>query len=52
MKCPDCGYTMNHHGDKLLLDSFETDGEYRPQLIEAHSCPNCGANASRTAEND
>ena len=40
---------MNHHADKLLLEDFElNDGG--SQLVEAYSCPHCGANASRIVE--
>ncbi len=52
MKCPNCGYTMNHHADKLLLDSSEANGELGDRLVEAYSCPHCGTNASRIADGD
>jgi hypothetical protein len=43
---------MNHHADKLLLDGFESEGDAGSQLIEGHSCPHCGTNASRIVESD
>lgn len=49
MKCPNCGHTMNHHADKLLLDGIDNDGA-DSQLVEAYSCPHCGANASRLVD--
>lgn len=52
MKCPHCGHTMNHHADKLLLDSVEPEGEADSLLIEAYSCPHCGTNASRIEPRD
>ncbi len=50
MKCPNCGWTMNHHADKALLDSDEDNGKVGSKAIEAFSCPHCGTNASRTLE--
>ena len=52
MKCPNCGYAMNHHADKLLWDDPDSDANAASQLIEAYSCPHCGANASRVASSD
>jgi predicted RNA-binding Zn-ribbon protein involved in translation (DUF1610 family) len=46
MICPHCGHTMNHHADKMLqLSSWENGGE--STILELHSCPECGTNASR-----
>ncbi len=47
MNCPQCGQTMNHHADKILLDGFDAADGLHVQLIESYSCPNCGANESR-----
>jgi len=52
MKCAVCGHTMNHHADKMLLNSIDGGDEPRPELIEAYTCPNCGANDSRIVEFD
>jgi hypothetical protein len=41
---------MNHHADKLLLDTFETEPGADSQLIKAYSCPHCGANAGMVVE--
>jgi ribosomal protein S27AE len=52
MICPHCGEEMNHHGDKLLyatdpqpsgLDDLTMGGF----IEEFHTCPQCGAGASR-----
>ncbi len=51
MTCPNCGHTMNHHADKLLLDDPEAQTAAYSQLIEAYSCPHCGANASKMVNN-
>ncbi len=50
MKCPDCGAEMNHHADKLDYGAepdaaSESDGV----VIEAHTCPDCGRTATRSA---
>ena len=42
---------MNHHADKMLLNSIDSD-EPGSQLIEAYTCPNCGANDSRLIAQD
>jgi predicted RNA-binding Zn-ribbon protein involved in translation (DUF1610 family) len=54
MICPRCGAQMNHHGDKPVLgDDAASPSELDPfaggRIVEFHSCPNCGANASRDA---
>lgn len=49
MKCPNCGHVMNHHANKLLLDGQEAEAAGDFQMIEAYSCPHCGANASKMA---
>jgi ribosomal protein S27AE len=50
MACPKCGSDMNFHGEKVMLSSPEESG-YKHSLggvlQEFHSCPNCGAGASR-----
>jgi len=47
MKCPQCGQAMNHHANKIVLDSFDADDGYRDEVAEAFSCPHCGFNAAR-----
>jgi ribosomal protein S27AE len=54
MICPKCGATMNWHADKLIQGA--TPKAVRPAdlglsgtILEMHSCPRCGANASRLA---
>lgn len=49
MKCPQCGHAMNHHANKLLMDSFAINEDYREQALVAFSCPHCGFNAAREA---
>jgi predicted RNA-binding Zn-ribbon protein involved in translation (DUF1610 family) len=52
MICPKCGFEMNHHGDKIVFDESqvaETDKNMGGYLEEFHTCPNCGASASRPA---
>lgn len=54
MICPKCGAEMNHHCDKLVhaADSERTarlDENPGGFMEEFHSCPNCGAAASRHA---
>jgi len=46
MQCPRCGKTMNHHADKMIHWAPDVCGE----VVEFHSCPNCGAAASRKAQ--
>ena len=54
MRCPGCGAEMNHHGDKLVY-AADADGHRNIDLglgesvEEFHSCPKCGAAASRLA---
>lgn len=52
MKCPNCGHTMNHHANKLLLDAVELNGEAGSPLIAAYTCPHCGANAGKIIQPD
>jgi ribosomal protein S27AE len=50
MKCPRCGADMNHHADKMLpSESTEADLDtvFGAGVVEIHSCPACGAAASR-----
>ncbi len=53
MTCPKCGFEMNHHSDKLVYgpDSQTPRIDEHPEgFLEAfHTCPNCGAVASRPA---
>ncbi|MET0649402.1 MAG: hypothetical protein ABW208_22560 [Pyrinomonadaceae bacterium] len=50
MKCPDCGSEMNHHADKIDYDAApESEAEAAEVVIEAHTCPDCGRTATRTA---
>lgn len=54
MICPKCGDRMNQHGEKLVDPrSREQEPRIDPALggvlVEMHSCPACGGNASRTA---
>jgi predicted RNA-binding Zn-ribbon protein involved in translation (DUF1610 family) len=54
MICPRCGEEMNHHGDKLVYASDpQQAGASDPTMggfiEEFHSCPQCGAGASRQA---
>jgi NAD(P)H-dependent FMN reductase/ribosomal protein S27AE len=51
--CPECGVTMNHHADKLVLPtSVEQAEAMDPELggivLEAHTCPECGTGTGRT----
>jgi hypothetical protein len=48
--CPVCGATMNHHADKLVY--IAEAGGASEAVEEFHSCPNCGASASRPAALD
>lgn len=50
MKCPNCGHAMNHHADKLFLEAFDSDNDNSSQLVEAYSCPYCGANSAKLTE--
>jgi ribosomal protein S27AE len=50
MACPKCGSEMNFHGEKLTLASPAENGydeSLGGMVQEFHSCPNCGAGASR-----
>ena len=52
MACPRCGTTMNHHADKRLYlndsdESRPTDPITGGFVEEMHTCPKCGAGASR-----
>jgi ribosomal protein S27AE len=54
MTCPRCGAEMNHHCDKIVY-GVEPQGAAATGAIlggfieEFHSCPKCGAAASRHA---
>ena len=55
MICSNCGNEMNHHADKLidpvkLEDRRHMDAALGGVIEEIHSCPGCGAAASRRAE--
>jgi hypothetical protein len=43
---------MNHHADKLPLDSSDSIPGNASELIEAYACPHCGTNAVRTVQAD
>lgn len=54
MTCASCGATMNHHADKLVdprtrEESLAMERSLSGVVQELHSCPGCGANASRLA---
>lgn len=53
MTCADCGAEMNHHADKLdygvAPDGAADAADGAGVVIEAHTCPNCGHAATRTA---
>ncbi|HEX8145906.1 MAG TPA: hypothetical protein VF591_01790 [Pyrinomonadaceae bacterium] len=52
MKCPDCGAEMNHHADKLDYGAAadeDSDAAEGGVVVEAHTCPDCGRTATRTA---
>jgi len=51
MICPECGVAMNHHAEKLVYPSDATaaDAELGGVVEELHTCPECGASASRRA---
>ena len=54
MTCPMCGAEMNHHAEKLIhptgpADEASTDHVLGGIIEEVHTCPACGASASRRA---
>jgi ribosomal protein S27AE len=54
MICPECGDEMNHHADKLVEPTRAADAKHVDPALgglieETHSCPACGAVASRIA---
>jgi len=54
MVCPACGTEMNHHANKLVLSAGAADEASVDRLLggiveEMHTCPACGASASRRA---
>lgn len=52
MKCPRCGAEMNQHAEKLIPSesaAANLDTEFGVTMIELHSCPACGAAATRNA---
>jgi ribosomal protein S27AE len=53
MICPKCGATMNWHADKVMQgpsgQGLRADPVLGGVVLEMHSCPACGANASRAA---
>lgn len=56
MRCPRCGAEMNHHCDKIVyatgaLEDHNIDSSLGGRVEEFHSCPRCGASASRLPEN-
>ena len=55
MICPKCGNEMNHHADKLIYSTAQSDASrIDPSLggliEETHGCPACGAIAGRIVE--
>jgi ribosomal protein S27AE len=55
MICPKCGAEMNHHADKLVDPVTPEDRKHFNYTLggmieEMHSCPGCGAVASRKEE--
>jgi len=55
MRCPKCGAEMNHHSDKLLHPTSPEDAEHIDPVFgglveEFHTCPKCGASASRAVD--
>lgn len=54
MICPRCGAEMNHHSDKILYfsdlqEAVSSDSAVCGHTEEFHSCPICGAGATRRA---
>jgi ribosomal protein S27AE len=54
MICPKCGANMNEHGERVLEPRTRAEVESVDRVLggvlhEMHSCPACGANASRLA---
>ena len=52
MICPNCGAEMNHHSDKIVYtmgSAVEAANTSAAEEVykEFHSCPACGASASR-----
>jgi len=48
--CPACGAEMNHHAEKLIYASPGEPGynlSHDGAVEESHTCPGCGAAASR-----
>jgi ribosomal protein S27AE len=55
MICPTCGIEMNHHAEKLVYPSAPHEASSADPVLggmieELHTCPGCGAGASRRAE--
>jgi len=54
MICPSCGVAMNHHCDKVIYLSQESDGgrpfDTMERIDEIYACPNCGGMGSRPTE--
>jgi ribosomal protein S27AE len=54
MICPRCGAVMNHHAEKLVQPTDPAEAASADPLLggileEVHTCPACGAGASRRA---
>ena len=52
MTCPKCGATMNQHAERLIdprsrEEVARLDSELYGVVHQMHSCPACGASASR-----
>jgi ribosomal protein S27AE len=46
MNCPKCGAEMNHHADKLVAPTDQTDArdidpDFGGLILETHTCPAC-----------
>ena len=55
MKCPVCGGEMNEHARKVLAPRSEAEASLVDEalggvVLERHTCPACGKNASRVQE--
>ena len=47
IRCPKCGDEMNHHADKLMAPTNDSDAALVDSSLggvvqEAHGCPGCG----------
>lgn len=47
LRCPRCGEQMNHHADKLVAPTSDSEAALVDSTLggvvqEAHGCPGCG----------